>query len=220
MTSVSLQRVWTLVASVLGALSTLPGFARGVMDGPDWGRAFAELRLAEAAARRAIIAMAVARDDTAPPLPSAMPPERETKKGEPSRETAPGPAPFRLSDPVVSSIPALEHGERSAPSEGPAGIVASHTTEGLKARIEALAAVLADPLPTVERCIRLRAWARPHIFSRPRAPQLRSGHPPGYRLKRWMDWDMDILMEIHLLVRKLTGPPPLGDAAPAPCPAA
>ncbi|MEO0817864.1 MAG: hypothetical protein AAFX86_11250 [Pseudomonadota bacterium] len=71
---VSFQRVWTLVAGVLSALGALPGLARGSLAGAAWGQAFAELRLAEAAARRAIFAMAADHDFTSPPAPTALPP--------------------------------------------------------------------------------------------------------------------------------------------------
>ncbi|MEO0818263.1 MAG: hypothetical protein AAFX86_13285 [Pseudomonadota bacterium] len=58
---------WRLVAGVLANLHALPGLASGWLDGPVWARAFAELRLAEAAARRLIIALA---DPFITPLPN------------------------------------------------------------------------------------------------------------------------------------------------------
>ncbi|MEO1028074.1 MAG: hypothetical protein AAFX02_03340 [Pseudomonadota bacterium] len=52
-----MNQVWARVETVLAALAVLPGFARGLVPGPVWARAFSELRRAEALARRALIAL-------------------------------------------------------------------------------------------------------------------------------------------------------------------
>lgn len=209
--SVSFQRVWTLVAGVLRALSALPGLARGVMDGPVWGRAFAELRLAEAAARRAVFAMAAAFPVALPPLPTAMPPEREPATLQSRRERSRGPAPFRLSDPMGDPLAALAFALAGdgALEISPGTDTRPRPTAGLKARMDALAAVLADPAPALARYLRLCARPRPHIFARSPAPRLRPGHPPGYVRARWTAWEMDVLMEIHTLALEAPGAPPL-----------
>ncbi|MEM6946664.1 MAG: hypothetical protein AAF486_01100 [Pseudomonadota bacterium] len=230
-TTIALGRVWTLVAGVLAGLSGLPGLARGMLDGAVWGRAFAELRMAEGAARRAIFAIADAEGCPRPPLPSAMTPERgaapdRVQTPEPEPGAAPAAtrapaAPFRLSDPITvppmdgaplpSSWPSSWPPTCPAPGDGPR-LPALHSAEGLMARMAALEAVLTDPGPAVARCLKLRARPRPHIFARSWAPRLRPGNPPGYVRKRRMAWDMDVLMEIHLLATQAAPPP----AAPGP----
>jgi len=210
--SVSLARVWTLVAGVLGALSALPGLSRGVMEGRAWGRAFAELRLAEAAARRAIFAMAAASGEALPPPPSAMPPEKDATPPPRPRKGQSGTTPFRLSDPLPDPFAALARAEGDPPptraEEGTEGM-RLHSTAGLQARMDALAAVLADPAPALARLLKLRARPRPHIFARSAAPRLRPGNPPGYVRARWTAWEMDVLMEIHARAMEAPRAPPL-----------
>ncbi|MEL6567246.1 MAG: hypothetical protein AAFQ22_02435 [Pseudomonadota bacterium] len=50
----TVNQVWVWVGSMLAGLAALPGFARGLVPGPVWPRAFSELRRAEALARRAL----------------------------------------------------------------------------------------------------------------------------------------------------------------------
>ncbi|MEL6567577.1 MAG: hypothetical protein AAFQ22_04100 [Pseudomonadota bacterium] len=205
----SFQRVWTLVSGVLAALSALPGLARGSLAGAVWGRAFAELRLAEAAARRAIFAMAAAHDFTPPPPPTALPPADDDPAPRAGRAPGRASAPFSLSDPI--RLPRLPNPSVEpallAPPDG--GDAIAHPTAGLQARMDALAAVLADPGLALERYLRLRARPRRHIFSRPAAPRLRPGNPPGFIRARWLDWEMDVLMEIHALAGKAQAASPL-----------
>jgi len=215
---IALNRVWTLVAGVLGALAALPGMAGVCLPGPVWARAFAELRLAEAAARRALFLMAagVPRADHAPP--SKMPPEPAPASGlSPAlspANTAPSAPLFRLSDRIPDPL-ALAGLSQGA---GPAGPIVStgapRPIAGLKARMAALQAVLEDPGPALERFIARRDRPRRHIFDRGRAPRLRPGHPPGFVPARALTWDMDVLMEIHQLARHGGKPPPLAPAAP------
>jgi len=229
---IALNRVWTLVAGVLGALAALPGMAGLCLPGPVWRRAFRELRLAEAAARRALFVMAarVPRADHA--LPSNMPPERAPAAGlSPAlstANTAPSAPVFRLSDRIADPM-ALAGLTQGA---GPAGPIVStgapRPIAGLKARMAALAAVLEDPGPALKRFIARRDRPRRHIFDRGKAPRLMPGFPPGFSPARALTWDMDVLMEIHTLAwqggawhggawhggtRQGTGPP-LAPAAP------
>ncbi|MEN0077874.1 MAG: hypothetical protein AAF753_02070 [Pseudomonadota bacterium] len=219
----ALGRVWQLVAS---ALETLTGPHRPQFMGrAAWACAFRELRVAEAAARRAILVMAAECPVERPPLPSAQAPEPRPA-GAP-RVRGAGPAArglkFRLSDPIGPAWPAAPPGALQANAPGPGAPVAGvRRAAGLWARVDALAAVLDDPAAAVERVNRLRARPRRHIFARSAAPRLRPGRPPGHVRARWLSWDMDVLMEIHTLAIEALNTPPArpGELARAPCAAA
>ncbi len=205
--SVSLARVWALVAGVLAALRALPGFAFGAVPGVVWVRAFAELRLAEAAARRAIFALAAAHPCPVPAAPAVRPSAPEARPVRHRALRARGYCrPFNLSD----RLPGLM--AFSLPAEGRA-LSAETSPErdlaGLKARIAALSDVLDDPGPALARYLRLRDRPPRHAFAPSSAPCLRPGSPPGYDPARWQDWAMDVLMEAHRLALKaLDAPPP------------
>lgn len=216
---IAIGRVWTLVSGVLWALAQLPGFAAAALPGPALARAFRDLRLAEAAARRAlwVIASGLPRPDL--PAPSAMPEPREAVAPAAPMPPCAGPQPrphrapraFDLSDPMADPLvlaglgPAVDftalqpHGEteRARPSAG------------LKARMAALQAVLDDPAPAVARLVKRRDRPRRHLFDRGATARLRPGRPPGFLPHRFLDWDMDTLMEIHLLALARMHDPPL-----------
>ncbi|MEL6567245.1 MAG: hypothetical protein AAFQ22_02430 [Pseudomonadota bacterium] len=197
---------------MLSALAALPGMGGLCLPGPVWARAFAELRLAEAAARRALFVMAADVPSPSHAEPTGLPPEAAP---------APGPAPalsptsrsplppvFNLSDPLPD--PMALAGLAEAP--GPAGpIVASgaaRPSAGLKARMAALQAVLDDPGPALARFLRRRDRRRRHIFDPGTAPRLRPGSPPGFDVRRALEWAMDALMEIHTLAMAGSRAPP------------
>lgn len=205
--SVSLSRVWALVAGVLAALCALPGFARGVMPGAVWARAFAELRLAEAAARRAVFALAAAHPRPVSTAPAVLPPATEARPVRARASRAHGYCrPFNLSDrlpdPLAFSLPV--EGRALSTETSPERELA-----GLKARMATLEDVLADPGPALARYLRLRDRPPRHAFAPPSAPCLRPGRPPGYDPARWQDWAMDVLMEVHRLALEALDAPPL-----------
>lgn len=205
--SVSLARVWALVAGVLAALRALPGFALGMVPGVVWARAFAELRVAEAAARRAVFALAGAHPRPVPVAAVALPPAPDTR---PAGVRAPQAEdycrPFNLSDCLPYTF------ARTLSADGPAlpaDTLPERGLAGLKARMAALADVLDDPGPALTRYLRLRDRAPRHGFAPSLVPRLRPGQPPGYDPARWQDWAMDVLMEIHrLALQALNAPPP------------
>ncbi|MEM1105091.1 MAG: hypothetical protein AAGH87_01780 [Pseudomonadota bacterium] len=229
-TRYALGRVWTLVSGAVDTVRALPGAAREWMPRSALALAFRELRLAEAAARRALIVMA----STAPisgaayaPLPSTMPPEKDTapppsmpptgRAGKVRADRAPCQL-FCLSDTI--RVGAFEPVSWSLLGLGDAGRVAPDPsapvrTRGLKARLAALEALLADPGPTVQRLIKRRARPRRHMFDRGGGPRLRPGRPPGFIPRLRMEWSMDVLMEIHQLAWDGPGrPPPRPPPAP------
>ncbi|MEL6956250.1 MAG: hypothetical protein AAFO88_06375 [Pseudomonadota bacterium] len=67
-----------------------------------------------------------------------------------------------------------------------------HATTGLSQRLRALQAVFDDPVPAARRmaAFMLRGRAR-------RASAILPGHPPAYRLRQFLDWPMDVLMQAH-----------------------
>lgn len=208
--SVSLARVWALVASVLAALRALPGFARGGMPGAALARAFAELRLAEAAARRAVFALAAAHPRPAPLAPATLPPMAEARPVRVRAPRAPGYGrPFNLSDRLTGL---MARDARAGGRDESGRLAAERDLAGLKARMAALEDVLADPGPALMRYLRLRARPPRHAFAPPPAPRLRPGWPPGYDPARWQDWAMDVLMEVHRLALDALDAPP-GPAA-------
>ncbi|MEM1104954.1 MAG: hypothetical protein AAGH87_01080 [Pseudomonadota bacterium] len=269
---IALNRVWTLVGGVLGALSTLPGLAVGFLPGPQWARAFRKLRFVEAAARRALFVMAAEtpRPDVpgpggmpAPPAPSpapqpdlspglspkmpadgaagpgpatpqaprfetpgpqecgpqcASPQAGRTERAAPPRPATrrprgPRPALFALSDLIPASWIDLATGDGCGP-EGPIlSTGAPRPVAGLLRRIAALQAVLDDPGPAVARFLARRDRPRRHLFDKSRAPRMRPGLPPGYIRARALDWDMDVLWEIHTLAWYERAPPPLAPPA-------
>jgi len=210
---IALNRVWTLVAGVLRALSALPGMCGLCLPGPVWVRAFRELRFAEAAARRALFVIATAEARPRPPAPSNMPPEPEAAAGlsptlSPKTGRPTGPAPFNLSDTLEDPMVLAGLVERAGPIGPIVSSGAPRPLAGLKARIAALQAVLDDPGPALARFLARRGRPKRHIFDRGCAPRLRPGHPPGYIRTRHLDWHMDVLMEIHLLAwHGRDGPP-------------
>ncbi|MEM1149474.1 MAG: hypothetical protein AAGI03_02815 [Pseudomonadota bacterium] len=221
---IALNRVWTLVAGVLSALAALPGLSGACLPGPVWARAFAELRFAEAAARRALFVMAKAQPGPRLPCPSTLPPAR-VERPDVSPPLSPkiraDRAPlFQLSDTLPDPLVLAGVVEARAPA-GP--IVASgapRPAAGLRARIAALQAVLDDPGPALARFIARRDRPRRHIFDRGTAPRLRTGYPPGFIVRRALEWSMDVLMEIHMLARGRGADPPLAPETLDPRPAA
>ncbi|MEL6568808.1 MAG: hypothetical protein AAFQ22_10350 [Pseudomonadota bacterium] len=221
---IALNRVWTLVAGVLAALAALPGMAGACLPGPVWARAFAELRLAEAAARRALFVLAAAEPAPCVPAPSAMPPAPEAAPGLSStlspKKTARSPAPFALSDRVADVMDLAGLAETRGMARPIVSTGAPRPIAGLKARMAALQAVLDDPGPALARFIARRDWPRRHIFDRSTAPCLKPGYPPGFDPRRALEWAMDVVMEIHTRALQGRASPPGGPADPAPCPAA
>ncbi|MEL6663173.1 MAG: hypothetical protein AAFR33_09220, partial [Pseudomonadota bacterium] len=67
-----------------------------------------------------------------------------------------------------------------------------HATTGLSRRLQAMQAVFDDPVPAARRmaAFMLRGRAR-------RASAILPGHPPAYRLRQFLDWPMDVLMQAH-----------------------
>jgi len=215
--AISFQRVWTLVAGVLSALRALPGMGGAFLPGPVWARAFAELRFAEAAARRALFVMAAAtpRADHAPP--SAMPPEPAPAPGlspNLSPKGTPRIQPFRLSDRIPDPLALAGLIEAAGPAGPIVSTGAPRPVAGLKARMDALAAVLEDPGPALARFIARRDRPRRHIFDRGNAPRLKPGRPPGFDPARALEWNMDVLMEVHTLAMQGRAPPPGVCASP------
>ncbi|MEM0987227.1 MAG: hypothetical protein AAGJ32_13350, partial [Pseudomonadota bacterium] len=145
----TLQRVWTLVASVLGGLAALPGFVRGWLPGPVLARAFRELRQGESAARRAIAVLAQevpeARHKTPTHLPEPRPLGATAQTPADPHKPHAAPLAFVLSDPMPD--PLVLAGLKGG--EGPQSPIVSTGAErpatGLKARMAALQAVLDDP---------------------------------------------------------------------------
>ena len=205
--SVSLARVWALVAGVLAALRALPGFASGMVPGAVAARAFAELRVAEAAARRAVFALAADHPRPVQAQPGAPPSAPDTR---PVREFVAQAddycRPFSLSDRLSFSLARTLSADGSAL---PADTLPERGLTGLKARMAALEDVLAEPGPALARYLRLRDRPPRHVFAPTVAPRLRPGRPPGYDPARWQDWAMDVLMEVHrLALHALNTPPP------------
>jgi len=226
--NIALNRVWTLVAGVLAALSALPGLAGVCLPGPVWRRAFAELRFAEAAARRALFVMAAREPAPDLPAPSAMPPARDLsptlspKTAGPERKQTPL---FQLSDRIPDPLALAGLIERAGPAGAIVSTGAPRASAGLKARMAALQALLDDPGPALARFIARRDRPRRHIFDRGCAPRLKPGYPPGFRPARALEWNMDVLMEIHTLAFQGGAwhggrPPPGVSAAPDACPVA
>ncbi|MEL6956892.1 MAG: hypothetical protein AAFO88_09645 [Pseudomonadota bacterium] len=193
--AITLMRGWALVASVLEHLARLPGVAAGLLPASVWRAAWRELRLAEAAARRMIIVLSHTTPRPERPAcpqgaPEATPPAR-TRKTQPRERRAP----FNLSDRPLNPFAGLGLGGGPAapilPNEG------ARCADGLKDRMAALKAVLDDPASAAARYVRLRDWPRTPAAQSGRRPRLRPGHPPGYDRRKWTDWDMDILMEVH-----------------------
>ncbi|MEM1105997.1 MAG: hypothetical protein AAGH87_06365 [Pseudomonadota bacterium] len=216
----ALGRVWQLVAAALQAWPG-PGARPDVMPRAALARAFRELRLAETAARRAIFVLAAMNPVCPPPPPSGMPPEPDGARMPRRRASAatahPRPAPrFRLSDRICGPNfgCAAIAGMDEAPAIPPAASSPVRRAAGLWRRVDALAGVLADPTPAVERVRQLRARPRRHIFSRSPAPRLRPGRPPGYVRAKWLSWEMDVVMEIHTLAMEALNRPPPGALEP------
>ncbi|MEO1028071.1 MAG: hypothetical protein AAFX02_03325 [Pseudomonadota bacterium] len=207
----ALRRVWLLVAGVLRVLHALPGLAGACLPGPVWARAFAELRQAEAAARRALFVMA-AEPGPDHAEPTGLPPEAAPAPGK-SPALSPTsrsklPPVFNLSDPLPDPM-ALDGLTEAPGSAGPiASSGAPRPSAGLKVRMAALQAVLDDPGPALARFLRRRDWPRRHIFDPGTAPRLRPGHPPGFDVRRALEWAMDALMEIHTLAMAGSRAPP------------
>ncbi|MEM1150635.1 MAG: hypothetical protein AAGI03_08770, partial [Pseudomonadota bacterium] len=167
--------------------------------------------------RRAIAVLAQEVPEARHKTPTHLPEPRplgataQTPSDPPKPRAAP--LAFVLSDPMPD--PLVLAGLKGG--EGPLSPIVSTGAErpatGLKARMAALQAVLDDPTAAVARYIRLRDRRLPHILARSSAPRLRAGYPPGFDPRRWQEWAMDILIEIHELVRARQGAPP--DLQPA-----
>ncbi|MCI4643707.1 MAG: hypothetical protein MRY64_02870 [Hyphomonadaceae bacterium] len=191
----ALTRGWALVAQIMSWLSALDAFSRGWMLGRAWAAAFAELRRAEAVARRLVIALSADL-----PLPAGHAPQHEGKRSEKRvtvRAYRPG---FPLFDPLRHLPGAgmdLTFSARQA-GEMP------HSTQGLADRLAALQAVLDDPVPM--------AWRMARFLSRVcavRFSPLRPGRPPGWQAE--LSSDQDRLMEAHgaaLSILNAARPPP------------
>ncbi|MEM1151267.1 MAG: hypothetical protein AAGI03_12035 [Pseudomonadota bacterium] len=209
--AISLRRVWTLVSSVLSALSALPGFGGSFLPGPMLAQAFCELRLAEAAARRALFFMAASEPSPVCPAPTALPAPRDLSVSV-SNKTAGSapttPALFNLSDPLPDILALAGLIETTGPTGPIVSTGGPRPIAGLKARMAALQAVLEDPGPSLKRFIARRDRPRRHLLDRGNAPRLRLGDPPGFVPRRALEWAMDVLMEIHELVICTRAPPP------------
>ena len=113
---------WRLVHATLAGLCDLAGQAAGWLPGPVWSRAFAQLRRAEAAARRLLLVLAenLAAETAAEPRPARAPAAKSPATG----PKTPG---FALFDPLPEpGVP--------APCDAATGWAAEpvpHSTQGL-----------------------------------------------------------------------------------------
>ena len=139
-TASALTLGWQLVAAILARLAVLAG--RAWLPGPLWFRVFAELRRAEAAARRLLVVMAAELAmDARVPVPAQG---RAVAK---ALRSPAGPSGFALFDPLPE--PGFRM-QQDAPEQA-ADEPVFHMTDGLAARMAALAALAGDPAPAARR---------------------------------------------------------------------
>lgn len=178
-TASALTLGWQLVAAILARLAVLAG--RAWLPGPLWFRVFAELRRAEAAARRLLVVMAAELAmDARVPVPAQG---RAVAK---ALRSPAGPSGFALFDPLPE--PGFRM-QQDAPEQA-ADEPVFHMTDGLAARMAALAALAGDPAPAARR---MALWlAR---TDGPRTSPLRPGLPPGAGRPTLSDHEQDVLMQ-------------------------
>ena len=176
---------WRLVAATLARLGALAG--RGWLAGPAWVRAFAELRRAEAAARRLLVVLAGG-------VPAqAMPAVGQVRVGGWARRESASVTPgFALFDAFA------EHRFKSdGAAGGPADpATAFHSTAGLAARLKALAELAGNPAPAIRRMALWLARGRAA-----RTSPLRPGRPPGVGAGL-VDLEQDVVMQCDACARE------------------
>lgn len=178
---------WRLVEATLASLGDLAGRAKGWLPGPVWARAFAELRRAEAAARRLLVILA--EDLKLTVSPKQRPRGHSSAKTAKIRSKKPG---FALFDPLPGLRVTHDTGT-AEPVNAPFGL---HATDGLAARCCALAALREDPDPAIRR---MAFWlARKGC---PRTCPLRPGLPPGV-CGDLMESAQDVVMQCDALARQ------------------
>ena len=159
----------------------------GWLSGPAWVRAFAELRRAEAAARRLLVVLA---GDVPVEAVAAM---GQVRVGVAKRKArAPVTPGFALFDALPE--PAFQRDgvpERSGPSA-----TVCHSTAGLAARLKALAALVDNPAPAIRRMALWLARGRGA-----RTCPLRPGRPPGVGADL-MDREQDVVMQCDACARE------------------
>lgn len=191
-TQSALDLGWRLVAATLSRLGALVG--RSWLPGSVWSRAFAELRRAEAAARRLLVVLAGSVPLKAVPATgqACIHPVKHRAGGMGGRG-------FSLFDTLPDL--AFERCEGTEAPSDPATIF--HSTAGLAARLKALAALADNPSPAIRR---MALWLARRCG--PRTSPLRPGGPPGVGVDL-MDLDCDVVLQCDLCAReRLNRPAP------------
>lgn len=178
---------WRLVRATLAGLRDLAGQATGWLPGPAWARAFAQLRRAEAAARRLLLILA--ENLAAEAVPEARPRHAPAAKSPENCQKTPG---FALFDPLPDlRMPTGDSAEVATPDS-----LSAHATAGLEARLCALAALVSDPAPAIRR---MACWLARQAGAR--TCPLRPGLPPGVS-GDLMDREQDVVMQCDALARE------------------
>ncbi|MEM9739201.1 MAG: hypothetical protein AAF829_04975 [Pseudomonadota bacterium] len=188
----ALQLGWRYVARVLAVLKALPGINTARLEGRVWAQAFAQLRPAESAARRMIVALADGLITSLPPLQAQCHQGRATPRTAPCQPGAPARSAFCLFDTLQVPLGLAGPIHKTDLPIADNGACSQRTSAGLIARCNALEAVLSDPSKAVDRMAR---WlSKRH---RRRSAVLRPGRPPGYRRRAWRTFEMDVLIQCH-----------------------
>ena len=177
---------WRLVHATLAGLCDLAGQAAGWLPGPVWSRAFAQLRRAEAAARRLLLVLAenLAAETAAEPRPARAPAAKSPATG----PKTPG---FALFDPLSAFRLGVGDNTPCPAFES----LCLHATSGLESRLCALAALVADPAPAIRR---MACWLARRASAR--TSPLRPGLPPGVS-GDLMEREQDVVMQCDALAR-------------------